>query len=572
MRKRFSIFSIFIVSVLFVVCGFILGCGSGDNDEQPKITGIYAPDVNVRYDGALHYASVYNTVDGDIVEYSASENGPWSAQNIGYEMPGTYTVYYAITRAGCDRWESSVKITITRGILSGISASDAVYIYDGRPHGIEVSGLFDGAVVMYSADGVSFFAELAFTAVGEYTVYYRVSDAYADFFDSCTLTVLPDISATYINKDKGIITLEGDRAFIDGVTHKVSYGIDGDGLIGESEFSVDGDALEIFGARYAKLGADEYVYAIAVGDGVRYAAAGEKAEMSIRFVDGSAHIYVNGVAISVTENANYCENVSCGEREEDYDGDGVNIALSAVGRVTRVAVSLSFRERLRIVVPPIFVIYDGKAHKTTLEFDGQVLYKTDGGYTSDAPSYTEAGEYSVEAVLLTDKYLPERVVLKMTIAPDICGIYYSATEVFEINGWDIKVNGIAEKLDFSDGYWMLDGAPVAPTVRGVVHNGTEYEKTGASEGLVLISFNGRSTVIKRTFSNLFVRVDGNAVTATTESGDTVFKADSSVTDITVEINGKRVTGIVDGESGETTFIIGTNDLKIGVVSYVVIAV
>ena len=143
MRELIAVIACFAVAF---VC--FAACGNSDGDtEPPEIFGIVAIDTEVRYDGASHTVRIDNALDGDVIYYSENEGGEWSVIPPSYSLPGEYVVYYKVERAGYAEFVSSVKLVIARGVLDGISASDATVIYDGLPHSITVNGADVGARV-----------------------------------------------------------------------------------------------------------------------------------------------------------------------------------------------------------------------------------------------------------------------------------------------------------------------------------------------------------------------------------------------------------------------------------------
>lgn len=511
MNKRFSIGLILIVSVCFALCGFFIGC---DGEPAPReITGVNVIGAEVRYDGAEHSVTVSGVLDGDEVYYAETESGQWSERKPAYVVPGQYTVYCKVVRVGFDDFISSATVTISRGILSGISAADKTYIYDGKPHGIDIYGVLDTDSVLYSLDGENFSAELAIVEPGEYTVFYRVTSAYSDYADSCGVTVLPNISGTYVNPDRGVAVLTATSANIGGEEFPLSYGAAGSGVIGEREFAVGNGILTYGDAEYRLLGADEFVYLLAAGGAAVYVVSGDTAEFDVEFTDGGASITLNGDEVLSVPNVNYCERVSGGEVRRTYETTDVAVAVAAAGRINAVDIELSLRKRLEFCYTPQTVVYDGEAHELNVEFDGRVLYADGDGYTETPPSYTEAGSYSAELLLLPDEFLPERVTVSFTVIPNISGVYYSeaANAVIEIDGTRAELCGAACELAYSDGALTLDGKVVAVTESGIAVGGTEYIGLRRGDRLTLVDIDGRFMLFLNVADVVF-STDGGALT------------------------------------------------------------
>ena len=115
------------------------------------------------YDGAAKALVTVDTHTGGTLEFSLSENGPWSAAVPEARAAGTYTVWYRVV--GDDFWYETSPASCTAEIapravtVSGITASDKVYdasltaslVLDGA----EISGLLpNDRVELHSAAGL----------------------------------------------------------------------------------------------------------------------------------------------------------------------------------------------------------------------------------------------------------------------------------------------------------------------------------------------------------------------------------------------------------------------------------
>lgn len=492
-----------------VLCALLFSCGKTDV-VPAEITGVGVFGAETRYDGGEHFVTVAGVLDGDEVYYSTSEFGPWRETRPAYSVPGRYTVYVKVVRAGFDDFICSATVNITRGILTGISADDAVYIYDGKPRGIELIGVHDTDTVSYSLDGESFSDGLALVEPGEYTVFYRVQNEYCDFADDCTVTILPNISGLYLNLASGVVVLSERSASVGGVDYPLVYDANGAGTIGDNAFSVKDGVLNIAGAEYALLGADEFVYRLTAGENTVYVAAGDMVECNVVFTDGGASVFIDGTKTLNVSGVNYCESAAGVVAVRNYDNNDVEFSVSATARITEIRLELSKREKSNFECPPQTVLYDGTPHEIDIGFDGKALYAVGDGYTDEPPHFIEVGNYSVELLLLSDAYLPERITARLTVMPDVTGVYYSQTEAIEIDGMRAAKRNADCTYEYADGMLLLDGKVVTVTEVGITVGGAEYVKLKAGETLALIDIDG-NTVVALNVANIEIKTENSVV-------------------------------------------------------------
>lgn len=548
-RKLIAVIACF---ALALVC--FAACGNSDGDtELPEIYGIVALDTEVRYDGASHTVRIDNALDGDVIYYSENDGGEWSVIPPSYSLPGEYVVYYKVERAGYAEFVSSVKLVIARGVLDGISASDATVIYDGLPHSITVIGADVGDTVEYSLDGVIFTRDCALTEIGEYTVYYRVSNACGDFADDCTLTVLPDLSGLYVNAVGGIVSIARDAAEMNGRAVMLVYGVDGRGTLGDLPFELADDALVVDGASFRKQCDGEYVYKIKVNGSVAYAVGGATLEISVEFRDGAASVSADGECLLTVDGCNYCESSTC-ELARVYENSDVTANVTANGEIAEAEFVLSTRRIQTVEIADMQILYDGAAHAPRVEYDGEILYLRDGRYVSSAPEFTEVGKYVVDAVLTVDGSLPKLVTFTVEIVPDISGVYFDAHTVITVDGYTATVNGVTASCVFTDGDWHINGKRASVTSDGLSIDGESYAE--AVGGVIAVVANGEWNVLPSDVDNLTVTVD-TQITVKDERGNELFRMARKTNDVTVKLNGAVCTPISDEP---VEYLFGTSDL------------
>lgn len=560
MARRYVRAFIAIIGVVFCFAVFcFVGC-SDDEAVPAEIYGVTAIDVYVVYDGVPHYIEPINVLENDEIYYSTSAYGVWRSERILYTTPGEYVVYYKVVRAGCADFISSAKITIERGVLSGIRADDIVCIYDGKPHGVDIVGVRPGDTVSYSIDGENFSAALELVEPGKYTVYYRVSDSYGDYFDDCSVTILPDVSGRYLNAVGGLVTLDNSVAVVNGEQCEFSCGADGCGTIAGDEFALVDGGITLNGERYDRLSDDEYVYKVTVDDGAVFVAASDTAQISVRFdtEQKTAEIIVDDNVMLTEHGVNYCESIGSVEPVRRYDSSDVSAEVRAdSGEVTTVNIVTTLRGVRTVEFAPISVIYDGNPHSAAVnapDAADAVLYFNGEDYVAEPPAFTEPGEYDVNIVVLFEGNLPAFATVNVIILPTINGVYTNATDVIEVAGYTARYNGNTVACEFVDGAWRIDGEAVVVTQTGIAIFGAEFTKCGDGEGVLLIDINGVRTVFVNV-SNIVVHVRDGAVEI---SGNALLREERVAGDVAVTLNGSVINGAVS--DGEIVYVFGMFEL------------
>ena len=553
-RRKITVV-LFVLSIVIALSALCLGCGSEEGgDGLREIEGVHAADVNAKYDGTARRIKIENTEGADEVYYGTSESGPWSGDNPEYTVPGEYTVYYRIVRAGCKEYIGSAKITIERGILRNITAEDKTYVYDGEEHGIEINGTTEGQEVTYSTDGIKFEKELRLKEVGEYKVYYRVRDEYADYMDDCAVEILPNISGRYVNEKNGEIIITGTTVIENEKEYEMDYGITGRGMYNNKEFAVTDNVLEVDGTSYEKLRADESIYKINANDITQYVIGKEKIRITTEQTGSDTEIRIDERTEITVKDRNYVEWIKGTSVEREYTRNTTESEVRSRSEITEVEIELSKRGQLEFLIEEITAVYDGEKHGPRIEFDGEIIYETESGYR-------DPGKYTVRAILVPkSEYLPKVVETTVEIYPDITGVYCSGTEVMELTTESAKKNGECVSLGKADAEWTIDGERAEITENGIKVGDREYEKT--TDGILVLKLFGERRIYMNV-SNVVITTDGSNIDIIIDDEQVGCEADGG---ITVTVNGEGLNGIPSGDgSNEMLYILGVVELTDAVV-------
>jgi uncharacterized repeat protein (TIGR02543 family) len=162
-------------------------------DQNPTVT---MDAVSVTYGAAYTMTATAktaagNTINGEItIQYYTNEACTQGETATAPTAAGTYYAKATLKEtANYAKAETTVKIDILAATFT-VAATGYTGVYDGAAHRITVSSPAD-AVVTYSTDGETYGSENpAFTDVGTYTVYYKVTRAnYQDVTGSATVTI-----------------------------------------------------------------------------------------------------------------------------------------------------------------------------------------------------------------------------------------------------------------------------------------------------------------------------------------------------------------------------------------------
>ncbi|MBR2343297.1 MAG: leucine-rich repeat protein [Clostridia bacterium] len=167
------------------------------------ISGILFPDKTVGYDGKSHTVSILGTLpEGVTVSYSGGNK----------TEVGSYTVTASFTSSNANYLpipDMTASLAISATKLPGITLEGAVFVYNGQPHSLSVSGTLPSDVtVEYEGNGV--------TDAGEYTIVAKFSEGgtYNPALDLTATAVIlkaslsasaEDLTADYDGTEKSII-------------------------------------------------------------------------------------------------------------------------------------------------------------------------------------------------------------------------------------------------------------------------------------------------------------------------------------------------------------------------------
>ena len=304
------------------------------NKVQPVA---YADNVEVIYDGEMHYGDVQITYPEHAAEYTILYrlNGEkeWSEESPGFSEEGVYNILYKVEGDNYYTYSSSFTISIIDGITA--KANDVEVTYDGSAHTSDVilSKDVDNATITYatSATGTYTPDKPTFTNAGEYVVHYKV-----------TIPDMDDIEGSFsvtINK-ADMIVVAVDRAYkYDGTAKMPSIQV--------------------------KKPTDDYTITYSLDDETYSSDVPELIEIA----DYTVHYKV----------------VS----------DNYNVYTGSVGVV------INNLEVVKASALDVTAVYDGGLHTSDVTVteptsDFAITYSEDGDvYSDDKPSYRNVGEYTV---------------------------------------------------------------------------------------------------------------------------------------------------------------------------------
>lgn len=187
-------------------------------EEKKDFTGIVLESSKqVQYDGKAHSLELTGVPEGATVTYDGEHE---------FTEVGEHHVKVTISKEGYNDLVLEGVLTITDlNVFTGISleSSKQVY-YDGEEHSLELTGVPEGAKVIYEGDHV-------FTEVGSYHVKVTISaEGYHD------LVLEGDLVISSLNVFEGI-TLESEEIYYDGEAHSLSL----EGVPEGATVTYDGD-------------------------------------------------------------------------------------------------------------------------------------------------------------------------------------------------------------------------------------------------------------------------------------------------------------------------------------------
>ncbi|MBR5414920.1 MAG: right-handed parallel beta-helix repeat-containing protein [Thermoguttaceae bacterium] len=204
------------------------------NKLRLSINGTAVADKE--YDGTtaanITVGLLSGAVEGESVDVTASGAFPAAAV-------GTYdvTVSYTLTGDDAANYLAPAAQTFSASItvlpVPEITFASKSVVYNGEAQSITVSGTASGDVVLYSADGAAYSADVpAYTNVGEYTVYAKVQrTGHADWTGSAVLSITPAAFS---------VTFNDASTVFDGEAHSLTVSGQASGDV--VEYSTDGGA------------------------------------------------------------------------------------------------------------------------------------------------------------------------------------------------------------------------------------------------------------------------------------------------------------------------------------------
>ncbi len=458
------------------------------DDGDVTVTG-----VEKTYDGNAYSISVElsGAAEGATVTYSYA-GSEYAEKNPSFTEAGTYTVYYKVTSEDKNyETTGSATVIINPAEYSKGDVNVTGYNgdYDGNAHSItvELSGAAQGATVTYSTeeDGKYSTDNPTFTDAGTYTVYYKVTSEDGDYEIAGSATVniqakaitddmfsVPTDSATYNGSaiTKNIESLEG---LVEGTDYEVSYADNTNA--GEATITITGIG------NYS----GEQTYHFTINKAVYDMSGVTFPDMTYTY-DGTAHTIKieieeggslpDGVTVSYTGNTG--TEVGTYNATAHFNGDYDNYETIDDMTATMTIADASFGN-LTISASGYTGTYDGKAHSITVTLSGDaegatVTYSTtgeEGSYTTDNPSFTEVGTYTVYYKVTKANYnvVTGTQTVEITEAP-------SPTPESKI---DIKTATVTHKSGLVyNGSKQSAGIKVTASDGTVLKKGTDYELDG----------------------------------------------------------------------------------------------
>jgi len=217
-------------------CNTVFGSGIITIKKAPISYSVIG--YNGTDDGRTHGINISVNTDGCKITYS-TDGVNYTEQEPTFKEPGSYVVHYKITGDNFETVTGSSKVEIGQGSKESDTAKGNLTvttyryegIYDGKPHGIIVSCLTEGAKITYSEDGKTYSSQKpVYTNAGTYTTYYKVEkEGYNTVFGSGIVT---------IKKAPISYSVIGYNGTDDGRTHGIDISVNTNGC--KITYSTDG--------------------------------------------------------------------------------------------------------------------------------------------------------------------------------------------------------------------------------------------------------------------------------------------------------------------------------------------
>lgn len=550
-----------VVFITAFLCFALVGCDKDPDDKEsvngnklPKITDVKVARSSYVYDGEEHGIELEGVLPSDIVVFSL--NGECWLGGLAETEIGEYLVYYMVIREGYENYIATVTLVISRTLLTGVSAFDVTSIY-GDPIVPRLEGVESGDNVRYAVDGDRLSESIGALDVGEHAVSFVVIRSGVGTTEGTfKLTVLPDISGTYIGNGERII-LTNTTAVLNGDEYDISYDVDGRGYIDAGDdalsFSVVDGVLEINQKSYAALKDGERVLDLRINGLVYYAARKEDANVHISFIRDSAVVWVNENRVVELEEYNYCESViGCDNLIRNYMWRRVEFSATS----DLIDITLSLRTYKAVDPFEFVVLYDGNEHAPDIEYE-YVLYNGSSYYTTPE-SHTEPGSYRYFVIVLRDEYLPQPVPCTLTILPDMSGTYVAnGHSVLYIDGFSVRLNDESIELECGVNGYKIDGEAVEYEDGKITFGGVEYKRSDVK--LLAIMIGDHIDVVEWTTEESTLKAvesEGKTflslIDAITE--DEYYSTNIAGSIISVSLNGRSLSNF----SGEGYFVQASN--------------
>ena len=369
------------------------------------------------YDGNLHWITVNVATEGATVTYAESENGPYSKDSLGFEIPGDYTVWYKIEKPYCETVTGSVTVSIIPMEIE-YTVSDYSGMYNRAEHSIKLNILSENVAALFatSEDGPYTSKLPWFADAGEYTVWFRLKGpGYRTVEGSATVTIEKvDYSNRNITEFPTLIAFSGKpvsfepRILSSGAGSISSwtftyYDENGDvlasapSLPGKYSVNMNGEGTNCF----ARLHHEFTIAPDSAMEPIEYSVQGYSGDY-----DGMPHtISLNVASDHVTVSYAASQDGPFTETPLAFtDAGSYTVWFKLEGSSHRTIVKSATVQidplQIRHGSSSYYGVYDGEAHTITLNVATEgvtVTYATseDGPYTADMPTFTEPGEYAV---------------------------------------------------------------------------------------------------------------------------------------------------------------------------------
>lgn len=541
--------ALLLVCLIVVIAASIvfIGCNNPNAEERAgeeiEITIIQS---EYEYDGEKHWIEVSGVKEGDEVRYS-TDGEKWESARPEYSEPGEYEIYIRIDRRNSAAYIKQVTLVISRKSITGVFIRD-ITIIAGREIKPNKEGTEETDEIKYSVNNGEYKDRIEIIEEpGKYTVKYEIiREGEGKQNGEFTVTVLPDVSGTYVGNGEKVILTETTMT-TENSKSTIEYGIDGKGKTDSNEtFQVSKDKLIMNNKTYDKQQENETIKELRINGKKYYVKSKDISRIEIKIKDNTAIVTVNNEKIAEIEEVNYVENIIGGEKiEREYITNTVTIKI--ITDITEIELTKREKEEPKEITTTR--LYDGTMHGIEIETEYEnVMYYENGEYKTEQTQYKEIGEYEYTVIVMREGYVPSIIEGKLIILPDMSGIYIADNDVLEIDKYKAKLNN--EEVEYEHG---IEGGKIngqtAKYGNGKIElNGKEYVKT--NEKILVIEINNERCVITRSgeYMELRAELHGSVTRVSVTDKDTdeiLGEWETSGTITTVTLDGKALPGIPD---------------------------